>query len=112
MSSFIYWTEWNISVLKQFNQDKKPIALCCISPVIAAKVFPGCTVTIGDDTSTASVVEKVGSKNQVKKVSEVCIDEQNKIVTSPAYMYGSAAPHEIFDGIQSMVNETLKLTKE
>lgn len=99
-------------MLKDFRNADKPIALCCISPVIAAKVFPGCSVTIGNDSGTASAIESVGSKNEERKVTEVCVDEKNKIVTSPAYMYGDAAPHEIFDGIQNMITETLKLIKE
>lgn len=35
------------STLKAFHSAKKPIGLCCISPVLAAKVFPGCEVTVG-----------------------------------------------------------------
>ncbi|KAJ1115085.1 hypothetical protein NDU88_003313 [Pleurodeles waltl] len=32
--------------LEAFHKAKKPIGLCCISPVLAAKIFPGCEVTI------------------------------------------------------------------
>ncbi|KAJ7319919.1 hypothetical protein JRQ81_019430 [Phrynocephalus forsythii] len=35
------------STLEAFHSAKKPIGLCCISPVLAAKVFPGCEVTVG-----------------------------------------------------------------
>mmetsp|Transcript_20013 Transcript_20013/g.25311 ORF Transcript_20013/g.25311 Transcript_20013/m.25311 type:complete len:87 (-) Transcript_20013:201-461(-) len=86
--------------------------MCCISPVIAAKVFPGCKVTIGNDEDVASAIKKVGSENVSKQVTEICVDSDNKLVTSPAYMYGDAAPHEVFDGVSAMVTETLKLTKE
>ncbi|XP_057222478.1 glutamine amidotransferase-like class 1 domain-containing protein 3, mitochondrial isoform X2 [Malurus melanocephalus] len=37
------------STLQAFHSAKKPIGLCCISPVLAAKVFPGCEVTVGQD---------------------------------------------------------------
>lgn len=36
-------------VIKAFHQAGKPIAMCCISPVLAAKVLPGCEVTVGHD---------------------------------------------------------------
>ncbi len=36
-------------MLEAFHAEKKPIGLCCISPVLAAKVFPGCEVTVGHD---------------------------------------------------------------
>ena len=34
-------------VLQDFHKEKKAIGLCCIAPVIAAKVFPGATLTLG-----------------------------------------------------------------
>lgn len=37
------------AVLQAFHGERKPIGLCCISPVLAAKVFPGCEVTVGND---------------------------------------------------------------
>lgn len=36
-------------VIKSFHAAGKPIAMCCISPVLAAKVLPGCEVTVGHD---------------------------------------------------------------
>nr|CAD7423981.1 unnamed protein product [Timema monikensis] len=36
-------------VLKDFHASKKPIGLCCISPVLAAKVLPGTTLTLGQN---------------------------------------------------------------
>lgn len=36
-------------VIKEFHQAKKPIGLLCVSPVIAAKLFPGVQVTLGND---------------------------------------------------------------
>ena len=79
--------------------------------MVAAKVFPGVTVTIGNDPDTVKAIEKLGSKHANKAVTEVCIDTHFNVVTSPAYMYGEAAPHQVFDGIQSMVQETLRLVK-
>lgn len=35
------------ATLQAFHGEGKPIGLCCISPVLAAKVFPGCEVTVG-----------------------------------------------------------------
>ena len=41
-------------------------------------------------------------------VHEVCIDEKNKIITSPAFMYNGKF-HEIQDGVSNMVNHLLKM---
>jgi len=35
------------AALQAFHGEGKPIGLCCIAPVLAAKVFPGCEVTVG-----------------------------------------------------------------
>ena len=34
-------------VLKDFHKAKKPIGLCCIAPVLAAKVFGNVVITLG-----------------------------------------------------------------
>ncbi|TRY99044.1 hypothetical protein DNTS_032770 [Danionella cerebrum] len=37
------------TVMEAFHAQKKPIGLCCISPVLAAKIIPGCEVTVGHE---------------------------------------------------------------
>ncbi|MEE6470954.1 hypothetical protein FKM82_009125 [Ascaphus truei] len=105
------------ATLQAFHEAKKPIGLCCISPVLAAKVFPGCEVTIGNaknedgrfpDAETASAIEGLGCKHISKDVNESHVDKSNKIVTTCAFMC-KAPMHEIFDGIGTMVDEVLKL---
>nr|XP_013806718.1 PREDICTED: ES1 protein homolog, mitochondrial-like [Apteryx mantelli mantelli] len=105
------------STLQAFHSAKKPIGLCCISPVLAAKVFPGCEVTVGQDKNvdgrfpdaeTASAIAELGCKHVCKDVSESHVDKANKIVTTCAFMC-KAPLHEIFDGIGTMIEEVLKL---
>uniref|UniRef100_A0A663MGG1 GAL3A protein n=2 Tax=Athene cunicularia TaxID=194338 RepID=A0A663MGG1_ATHCN len=105
------------SALQAFHSAKKPIGLCCISPVLAAKVFPGCEVTVGQDKNidgrfpdaeTASAIAELGCKHICKNVNESHVDKANKIVTTCAFMC-KAPLHEIFDGIGTMVQEVLKL---
>uniref|UniRef100_A0A3P9IU96 Si:ch211-153b23.5 n=1 Tax=Oryzias latipes TaxID=8090 RepID=A0A3P9IU96_ORYLA len=36
-------------IITAFHKAKKPLALCCISPVLAAKIIPGCELTVGQD---------------------------------------------------------------
>jgi len=99
-------------VLKEFHAEKKPIGLSCISPVIAAKVFPGCTVTIGNDAETVKVITALGSKNVTKKVDEVQIDKENLLVTTPAYMIQQQPIHKIYEGVTRMVKNVMQLTRE
>ncbi|XP_035378969.1 glutamine amidotransferase-like class 1 domain-containing protein 3A, mitochondrial [Electrophorus electricus] len=105
-------------VLKDFHKAGKPIGLCCISPVLVAKVLPGVEVTVGHEeerggrwpyAGTAQAIVALGGKHKVKEVTEAHVDMKNKVVTSPAFMCDTKL-HLIFDGIGAMVRDVLKLT--
>lgn len=104
-------------IIKGFRAAGKPIGMCCIAPVIGARVLgtarggPGVTVTIGDDAGVAAAVAQMGSRNVVKAVTEAATDEANRLVTSPAYMYGEARPHEVYEGIGRMIEGMIALIK-
>lgn len=99
-----------------FHKAGKPIGLCCIAPVIAARLLgramrgPGCTVTIGSDPQTAGAISKMGSTNSPRPVTEAVVDSANRIVTTPAYMC-EAGPHEVFTGIGRMIDETVRMLR-
>ncbi|XP_052248479.1 ES1 protein homolog, mitochondrial-like isoform X2 [Dreissena polymorpha] len=93
--------------------------LCCISPVIAAKVIPGCEVTVGQEqedggrwpyAGTAGAIKAMGATHVPKNVTESHTDMKHKIVTTPAFMCETKF-HEVFDGIGKMINGVLKLVK-
>ncbi len=104
-------------VVKGFHAAGKPVAMCCIAPVIGAKVLgtesggPGARVTIGNDSGTAKAIESWGSTTVVKKVTEALVDEAARVSTTPAYMYGEAKPHEVFEGIGRMIEGALNLIR-
>jgi enhancing lycopene biosynthesis protein 2 len=96
-------------VIKEFHAARKPIAMCCIAPAIAAKVFgtasggPGCSITIGNDAGTAAALTRLGATHVEKPVTQAHLDSANRIVTTPAYMY-HANPWEVFQGIGAMID--------
>ncbi|XP_074070226.1 putative glutamine amidotransferase-like class 1 domain-containing protein 3B, mitochondrial [Macrotis lagotis] len=107
-------------ILRQFHKEGKPIGLCCISPILAAKVLQGTEVTIGHEQEedgkwpyweTAQAIKALGAKHCVKEVNEAHVDIKNKVVTTPAFMCETAL-HHIFDGIGVMVQNVLKLAKK
>ena len=108
-------------IIKDFHAAKKPIGLCCIAPILAAKVLgdQGVSLTLGraDDKSGkwphAGAIEaaKVQGATMVEKdVQEVLLDQTNKIVTTPAFMYEGKF-HEIQDGVGKMVAAVLAMVK-
>lgn len=103
-------------VIRAFHEAKKPIGLCCIAPVIAARVLgtrmngPGCTVTIGTDPATIAAIATMGSKHAAKGVTEAFTDTTNLIVTTPAYMF-EAKPFEVYEGIGHMIDGVVSLMR-
>lgn len=90
----------------------KPIGLACIAPALAAAVFgpkgihP--TITVGTDPGTANTLEAMGAKHRNTSPTDVCIDPENKIVTTPCYMTASD-PWEVFQGAEKLVEEVLRM---
>ena len=98
-------------VVNEFHESGKPIAAICISPAIMALAFgnKGVNITIGDDQGTASELEKTGAKHSNCAVERFVVDTSNKIITTPAYMDGSAKPHQIFEGVSGAIKELIKM---
>ena len=98
-------------VVKEFADSHKPIAAICIAPAIMALALgkKGVNVTIGEDAGTASELEKTGAKHQNCAVERYVVDHSNKVITTPAYMYGSARPHQIFAGVSGAIAELIKM---
>ncbi|HYE02722.1 MAG TPA: isoprenoid biosynthesis glyoxalase ElbB [Phycisphaerales bacterium] len=100
-------------VLTRFHQAGKPIGLCCIAPMLVARVLgvraggPGVCVTAGCDPGVAEAVAAMGSTHVDKPVDEAHVDEAHNVVTAPAYMYGEATPHDVFRGIGEMIEQVV-----
>ena len=69
---------------------RKPIAVACIAPAALAAVLrdrgEGARLTIGDDAEAAAALEAMGSTHVEAEVNGVVLDEERRIVSTPAYM--------------------------
>ncbi len=98
-----------LTVCKGFAEAGKPAAYACIAPALAAKVYGNSTnVTIGNDEGTAAGMEAFGAKHQDCSVEDVVIDQEAKLVTTPAYMLGQNIL-EVSVGLDKMVQSVLAL---
>ncbi len=100
-----------LRIVNEFHRAGKPIAAICIAPAVMALAFGtlGVNVTIGEDAGTASEIEKTGAKHAACAVEKFVVDNANKVITTPAYMYGAAKPHQIFEGIGGAIEALLKM---
>ncbi|MBN2016682.1 MAG: isoprenoid biosynthesis glyoxalase ElbB [Candidatus Cloacimonetes bacterium] len=97
-------------LLIEMHSQKKPLGFMCIAPIIAAKVFAQehPTLTIGNDSGTASKIEAFGAKHVDCPVDDIVFDDNTLIVTTPAYMLGPSISY-IAVGIEKLVNKVLEL---
>ncbi len=100
-----------LRIVNAFHEARKPMAAICIAPAIMALVFgkQGINVTIGDDAGTASEIEKTGASHADCAVEKFVVDADRKVITTPAYMYGTAKPHQIFEGVGAAIDALLKM---
>lgn len=105
-------------VLNDFFTARKPMGLCCIAPVLAARCFPGAKISMGydrnengkwDGAGACEAIKAMGAVHENTDITSVCIDEKHKIVTSPAYMYSKASIGEVFDNVGMLVKTVLSL---
>ena len=89
---------------------KKPIGAICIAPVMMAKIFgeqdESAEMTIGSDELTSKDINTMGSKHIKCLVSEMIIDEDKKLVTTPAYMEAQSIKAAA-EGIEKLVKQVL-----
>jgi enhancing lycopene biosynthesis protein 2 len=98
--------------LQELNGSGKPIGAICISPVLVAMAFRGTEIspllTIGEDPSTAEAIETLGGRHTTRGVEEIAFDSENRIVSTPAYMY-EARISEVSIGIGKLVDQIVSL---
>jgi enhancing lycopene biosynthesis protein 2 len=101
-----------LALAEAFAEAGKPVGLMCISPALAAKIYgPGVTCTIGNDTDTATAMNKMGATHEDCAVTEIIEDKARKLVTTPAYMLAQNIS-EAASGINKLVDRVLELTHE
>lgn len=99
--------------LKDMRKADKPIGALCIAPAVLAKVLgeEKPTLTIGDDASTAGVLESMGAKHKNCAVGDIVLDAEHRIVTTPAYMLAKRIS-QVAEGAEKLVRQILELVRK
>ena len=86
------------------------IGAMCIAPTVIARVLGKHHVklTIGNDTKVAAGLKKMGAEHENKSATEVCVDEEHKIVTTPCYMLANSIK-QVAEGTHNLVEAVLDL---
>lgn len=99
------------ALVREVHTQGKPVAAVCIAPALLAKVLgdEGPRLTIGSDLDSAAAIEEMGATHVNCPVREFVVDEERKIITSPAYMLAQSIS-EAAEGIEKTVAEMLRLS--
>ena len=97
-------------LVREVHEAGKPVGAWCIAPALMAKLFPGLSLTIGDDAATAFALESMGAKHAVCSVGNIVVDRTKRVVTTPAYMLGPWIAN-IAEGIERGVHEVIAMTQ-
>lgn len=98
-----------LSTCVSFAKAKKPAAYACIAPALAAKVYGNqVKLTIGNDEATAQGLNALGAEHVACDVDDVVVDNEAKLVTTPAYMLAQSIT-EAHQSISKMVKTVLAM---
>lgn len=94
---------------RAIHQAGKPVGLICIAPAITPKLLgSGIQCTIGTDEGVAGAINIMGGQHQNCSVDQIIIDQEHRVVSTPAYMLAGSIT-EAASGINQLVDEVLKL---
>ncbi len=107
-------------IITEMVMNNKPVGGLCMGPTVVAKALEGTSVqaelTVGTDEDPSPYdikaiskgMEKTGATAVMKKISEIHVDEKNKIVTAPCYMM-EATISEIRINVKMAVDKLISL---
>lgn len=96
-------------VCKAFAEKGKPAGYLCIAPAMLARIYGrNVKMTIGNDTETAETVREMGAEHIDCAVTNVVVDSDHKLVTTPAYMLAQNIG-EAAKGINKLVDQVLAM---
>lgn len=102
-------------VLSECLKVKKPLAAMCIAPAAVALVLKrleqSATLTIGENPEVAAAIEAAGCTHQVCRAEEIVVDNEARIVSTPAYML-DVGLKEVGAGIEATISQLMTWVNE
>ena len=98
------------SVIRKCYDKKLVIGAMCIAPAMVALALADKKIhfTLGAGGATAQKLEQLGVVHEEVGVTDVCIDRQNRVCTTPAYMLATNML-DVCQGAQNLVGAMCQL---
>lgn len=98
-----------LQLSRAMHQAGKPQGFMCIAPAMLPKIISApLRLTIGNDIDTAEMVEAMGGEHVICPVDDIVVDEENRLVTTPAWMVAENIA-QVAQGVDKLVERVLAL---
>ena len=100
--------------IRGMHKAGKPVTAICIAPAVVMKalteggVKPTLTIGTDADSATVKALESMGGRHEAHYVRGVAIDDDNKVLSTPAYMVAQSIS-EVADGIENVIDKLMKM---
>lgn len=103
-------------LLKAMLARRRPMGFICMAPILAARVLgpaAGVRVTFGSKTGPESKHAAVmGADVRPCPEREILVDQKNRVVSTPAYMFDEARISDVGMAIERLVRQVLTFARE
>ncbi len=103
-------------VIREAFAARIPVGAVCIAPAVLALIGKGSStklkLTIGNDKDTAKLITGMGHSHVDAAVTDIVVDSDRKVVTTPAYMYHDAPLDQVNIGIDKLTAQVVAWSKE
>lgn len=102
-----------VNLIQSACEAARPQGFMCIAPILAARALGDkkVKVTVGNDPDTTAAIEAKGAQHINCSVDAIIVDQDLKIVSTPAYMLAQNIL-EAESGINQLVEEVLNMCEK
>jgi enhancing lycopene biosynthesis protein 2 len=103
-------------LLKGMLQRRRPMGFICLAPILAARVLgpaAGVRITFGSKAcEEAKHAAVMGADVRPCPLRELLVDDKNRVVSTPAFMYEEASLSDVGLSIERLVRQVLSFGRD
>jgi hypothetical protein len=103
-------------LLRAMLQRRRPMGFICMAPILAARVLgpaAGVRLTFGSKACPeAKHAAVMGADVRPCPLREILVDEKNRVVSTPAFMYDDARLTDVGFAVERLVRQVVALARE
>ena len=99
------------NVIQEFHAQGKPVFAGCLATILPNGSLKGLKIMTDTGRYTEEAIIKNGNKPVVCQAGEICIDEENKIITAPYYLSSKVDIDTIFAESDKGIKAVIALCK-